>query len=117
MSDQKKIGQHLNNLSDDAKIYIKSEIAYYKLDAYKKLIKATSSLLGFVVKAGIVLLIFAFLSIGLGLLLGKLIGYYFVGFFVVAGIYFILLILMLLFGKPFIQRTVLKIYNRIFEDI
>ncbi len=117
MSDQKKIGQHLNNLSDDAKTYIKSEIAFYKLDAYKKLIKATSSLLSFIVKVGILLLILAFLSIGLGLLLGKLIGYYYIGFFVVAGIYFILLLIMILFGRPFIQKTVLKIYNRIFEDI
>ncbi|RRO15015.1 phage holin family protein [Flavobacteriaceae bacterium 14752] len=117
MSDQKKIGQHLNNLSDDAKTYIESEIAYFKLDAYKKLIKATSALLRFVVNAGIVLLIFAFLSIGLGLLLGKLIGYYYVGFFIIAGIYFILLLIMIFFGKSFIQNSVLKIYNRIFEDI
>ena len=116
MSDQ-KIGEHLNNLSDDAKTYIESEIAYYKLDAYKKLIKATSSLLKFVINAGIVLLIFAFLSIGLGLLLGKLIGYYYVGFFIIAGIYFIILLLILIFGKPFIEKSVLKIYNQIFEDI
>lgn len=116
MSDQ-KIGEHLNNLSDDAKTYIESEIAYYKLDAYKKLIKATSSLLKFIINAGIVLLIFAFLSIGLGLFLGKLIGLYYVGFFIIAGIYFIILFLMLIFGRPFIEKSVLKIYNRIFEDI
>jgi len=116
MSD-KKIGQHLNNLSDDAKTYIKSELAFYKLDAYKKLVKATVSLLKFVLNAGIVLLIFAFLSVGLALLLGKLIGYYSIGFFIIAGIYLIFLIAMLIFGKPFIERTVLKIYNQIFEDI
>ncbi|NBC57381.1 MAG: hypothetical protein GVY05_03725 [Bacteroidetes bacterium] len=116
MSNQ-NMGKHLNNLSDDAKTYIESEIAYYKLDAYKKLIKATSSLLKFVINAGIVLLIFAFLSIGLGLLLGKLIGYYYVGFFIIAGIYFVILLLILIFGKPFIEKSVLKIYNQIFEDI
>ncbi|MBS3738982.1 phage holin family protein [Mesohalobacter halotolerans] len=116
MSNQ-NMGEHLNNLSDDAKTYIESEIAYYKLDAYKKLIKATSSLLKFLINAGIVLLIFAFLSIGLGLLLGKLIGYYYVGFFIIAGIYFVILLLILIFGKPFIEKSVLKIYNQIFEDI
>ena len=116
MSNQ-NMGEHLNNLSDDAKTYIESEVAYYKLDAYKKLIKATSSLLKFLINAGIVLLIFAFLSIGLGLLLGKLIGYYYVGFFIIAGIYFVILLLILIFGKPFIEKSVLKIYNQIFEDI
>lgn len=116
MSD-KKLGQHLDNLSDDTKTYIKSEIAYFKLDAYKKLIKATSSLLRFFVSAGILLLIFAFLSIGLGLLLGKLIGYYSVGFFIIAGFYLLFLLLMIFIGKPLIEKFVLKIYNQIFEDI
>lgn len=112
-----KIGEHLNNLSDDAKTYIESEIAYYKLDAYKKLIKATSSLLKFVINVGIILLIFAFLSIGLGLFLGELFHHYYIGFFIVAGIYLFLLLLSLTLGRPIIEKFVLKIYNRIFEDI
>ena len=116
MSD-KKLGQHLNNLSDDAKTYIESEIAYYKLDAYKKLIKATSSILRIVINSGILILVFAFLSIGLSLYLGELLGYYYVGFLIVAGVYILIFILMLIFGKPLIEKKVLKIYNLIFDDI
>ncbi|MGX1025309.1 phage holin family protein [Flavobacterium sp. CS20] len=116
MSD-KKIGHHLSNLSDDAKTYIESEIAYYKLDAYKKLIKATSLLMSSIINAGIILLIFAFLSVGLGLFLGELFGYYYVGFLIIAGVYLIVLFLILIFGKSLIEKSVLKIYNQIFEDI
>ena len=116
MSD-KKLGQHLNNLSDDAKTYIKSEIAYYKLDAYKKLIKATSLILRIFVNSGILILVFAFLSVGLSLFLGKLLGFYYMGFLIVAGFYMLIYILMLIFGKSIIEKKVLKIYNQIFEDI
>ena len=116
MSD-KKIGEHLNDLSDDAKTYIKSEIAFYKLDAYKKLIKATSSILKIVINSGILILVFAFLSIGLSLFLGRLLGLYYIGFLIVAGFYAIIFILMFIFGKPFIDKIVLRIYNKIFEDI
>lgn len=116
MSD-KKLGQHFNNLSDDAKTYIKSELAFYKLDAYKKLIKATSSILRIVINSGIIVLMLTFLSIGVALLIGKLIGYYYVGFLIIAGFYLLILILMSLFGKRWVEKTVLKIYNNIFEDI
>lgn len=116
MSD-KNISEHFDNLSDDAKSYIKSEIKYIKLDAYKKLIKATASLLKFIVNSGLVIMVFTFLSIGLAILIGYYIGYYSAGFFILAGVYLILLLLMLIFGKPFIERKVLRIYNKIFEDI
>ena len=116
MSD-KKLGQHLNNLSDDTKTYIESEIAFYKLDAYKKIIKATSSILRIVVNSGILILVFAFLSIGLSLFLGKMLGFYYQGFLIVAGIYIVILFLMLIFGKSIIEKSVLKIFNQIFEDI
>jgi hypothetical protein len=117
MSDNKRLGKHLENLSEDAKIYIESEIAYQKLDLYKKLINATSLLLKFIVNSSILLLAFAFLFIGLSLLLGYLLGYYFVGFLIVSGMLFFITILMVAYGKPIFEKRVLKMFNSIFGDL
>lgn len=116
MSD-KKLGQHLNNLSDDTKTYIESEIAFYKLDAYKKLIKATSLILRFVLNQIILILMFLFISIGISLFLGNLLGYYYLGFLIIAGVYILIFLFLLIFGKPIIEKKVLKIYNLIFKDV
>ncbi len=116
MSDKKRLGQHINNLSDDAKTYIESEIAYQKLDFYRKLIKTTSLLMKFLVNSTLLILAFSFLFIGLSLLIGYLIGYYFVGFLIISGLLFFITLLMVIFGKPFFEKRVLKIFNSIFAE-
>lgn len=112
-----KISKHFENLSNDAKVYLESELAYYKLDAYKKLIKATSFILRFIVIVSVFLVLLSFLSLALGLWLGEIFNHYYLGFLIIAGVYLILFILLLLFGKRFITGRVLKIFNHIFKDI
>ncbi len=112
-----KISKHFENLSNDAKSYLESELAYYKLDAYKKLIKATSFILSFIVIVSVFLVLLSFLSLAFGLWLGELLNHYYLGFLIIAGFYFVIFILLLLFGKQFITNRVLKIFNHIFEDI
>lgn len=112
-----KISKHFENLSNDAKVYLESELAYYKLDAYKKLIKGTSFILRFTVTVGVFLVLLSFLSLALGLWLGELLDHYYLGFLIIAGVYFIVLILLLMFGRRFFTKRVLKIFNHIFKDI
>jgi ABC-type sugar transport system permease subunit len=112
-----KISKHFENLSNDAKVYLESEIAYYKLDAYKKLIKATSFILRFIVVTGVFIVLLSFLSLAVGLWLGELLNHYYLGFLIIAGVYLVLFIFLLIFGKPFITSRVLKIFNHIFKDI
>ena len=113
---EKKISQHLENLSDDAKQYIKSEIAFYKLDLYKKFIKANSLLIRLLLLGALVLLVFTFLAVGLALLVGELIGSYYIGFFIISGAFLILLILVYLFSKPMIERKTIYFFNKILSD-
>lgn len=117
MSKQKKINEHFQNLSEDAQTYIESEIAYQKLDLFKKLVKATSLLLHYIINSSILLLAFAFLLIGLSLWLGYSLGYYFLGFLIVSGVLFIITVLMVIFAKPLFEKRVLKIFNEIFSDL
>ena len=117
MSDKKKLNKHFENLSEDAKIYIESEIAYYKLDTYKKLIKTTSLILKFIVNASLLILAFTFLFVGLSLLIGYILGYYFIGFLIISAVLFIITILMVIFARPLFDKRILKMYNAVFSDI
>lgn len=113
---EKNISQHLENLSDDAKNYIKSEIDFYKLDIYKKFVKVISLLVRLLILGILAFLLFSFLATGLAMLIGENIGSYYLGFFIVAGGFLILLILVYLFGKPAIDRKAISFLNNILND-
>lgn len=117
MSEQKKLNEHFQNLSEDAQTYIESEIAYYKLDLFKKLLRVTSLILKYIINSSILLLAFAFLFIGLSLWIGYLLGYYFLGFLMISAILFVIAILMMIFARPLFEKKVLKIFNQIFSDL
>jgi len=113
---EKKISQHLENLSDDAKEYIKSEIAFYKLDIYKKFIKVNSLLIRLLLLGVLALLVFTFVAIASALLLGELIGSYYIGFFILSGGFLLLLLLVYLFSKPIVERKTISLFNKILND-
>ena len=113
---EKKISQHLENLSEDAKQYIKSEIAFYKLDIYKKFIKASSLLIRLLLIGALALLLFSFLAISIALLVGELMGSYYIGFFIISGVFLILFLLVYLFSKPTIERKTISFFNKILND-
>lgn len=113
----KKFNQHVEDLSSDSKEYFESLIAYYKLDAFKKSAKAISALLRFFAFVGIFLLFFAFLLIGCALFLGELLGSIYLGFFCVALLNLIFVLLILTVGKKLFDKLVLTFLSEIFQDV
>lgn len=113
---REKLHTHFDNLTEDGKNYLESLVEYYKLDVFKKSAKATSALLRFIIVGGVFLLMFAFISIGVAILVGDLIGQLYVGFFIVAGINLLLMIFMATKGRKLIDRLVLRIFSEIFVD-
>jgi len=113
---EKKISQHFENLTEDAKKYIESEIAYYKLDFYKKSIIASSLLIRLLVAGAIALLCLTFLGMALALFLGMLIDNYYLSFLIVAGVFLLFFILILYFSKSSIERKTIAFFNKIFNS-
>lgn len=103
----KDLGQHVEHLSEDTKLYIKKLIDFYKLDLFRKISKSLSTSLQLLVTGGIALLLFLFISLGLSFLIGNHLGNIAYGFFIMGGVYFILLVLASTIGKPYIDRKVL----------
>lgn len=110
-----EFNQHVDELTNDSKAYIKSMLAYYKLDAYKKSAKTMSVLLRIFVFAGFFLLFFAFLLVGFALFIGELVSNYYFGFFAMALLNLLLILFVLTKGKKMIEKMVLSIFAEIFQ--
>ncbi|MBZ9626918.1 phage holin family protein [Psychroflexus sp. CAK57W] len=110
------IGNHFENFTQDTKEAINHSLEYYKLDLLKKTALSLISGGQFIIKAGILVLILLFLSIGLSFLIGNQLGSVSHGFFIVGGVYIILLILINLLGKKLLEKPVLKFLNKILNS-
>ena len=105
---------NVDELNDHIHAYIKSTFEYYKIDFFKKSMKTTVSFSRVLLLGTVVVLFLFFFSFGLALLLGELLGNLSYGFFIIAGIFLILLILVLVYGKKMIERKVLRSGSKIF---
>jgi len=109
----KKVNEHIEDLSDDSKAYLRSLIEYYKLDALKKSTKAIAALLRIAINGSLLLLLFMFLSIGLSFFIGELIDSIGYGFMIMGGFYLTLLIIFAIISKPLSESLSLKFINKI----
>lgn len=102
----------LDSLVDNMSGYVETRIKLLKLEIKEDIAKVLSKGL---VHAAIILFAFLFLiflSIGLAHYLNVVLASEFQGFFIVAGLYFVLFILFLLFRKNFDKR-----FERYFSDL
>ncbi|MFN2260962.1 MAG: hypothetical protein ABR595_02710 [Psychroflexus sp.] len=107
------LGQHFENLSDDTKKYLKSLLAYYKLDLLKKSALALATAGNLFIRTAVLLLILLFISIGLAFLIGEEIQSIAGGFFMIGGFYILILIITLVTGKKLVEKPVLVLLNKI----
>ncbi|MES2733123.1 MAG: phage holin family protein [Bacteroidota bacterium] len=83
---------NINELFDNFYKYLEARIDLFKFEAKESITEAVISLVQIVTLLILSLFIFTFLSIGLALFLNDVLQSHFLGFFIVAGIYCILLI-------------------------
>ena len=110
------LGDHFDNLSQDAKDVIKNSIDFYRLVLFKK--TALSLVTGgrFILKIGILVLVLFFVSLGLAFLIGNKLGSVSYGFFVIGGFYSIILIIVSIFGKKLLEKPVFSFLNSILRS-
>jgi len=107
------IGNHVDHLTQDTTEAVQKSLEYYKLTLLKK--SAISLLIGsqFVIKVGIITLFLFFISIGFAFLIGNQLGTVSYGFFIVGAFYLLLLIIMSVFGKTLLERSIFKLLNKV----
>ncbi len=111
------ITDSINHTGDKIQDYLESTAEYYKLRLFKSAMQFSTSLVNMLVIGFISFLFLIFISIGGALYLSSVIGNPFSGFLIVAGIYLLSLILVLIFGKDFIEKKMLlKFSDLLIED-
>ena len=99
---------HISDLNENIQAYVKSMLEYYRLDAFKKSTKFASALIKILLMGSLFLLFLVFASVALAFLIGKAIESYTLGFLIVGGIYLLIFLLVLLLGRPLIDRLILQ---------
>lgn len=103
-----QVNLHFEELKKDLQGYINNRFAFLQLRALKKTTQITTRIIKLSVGIFLFLFFLGMLSIGGAILLGEYYDNMSLGFFIVAGVYFVLLLIVLLFGKALFKATVLK---------
>lgn len=110
--------QHLKenaeDIQDNLKNVIDSNIAYYKLWLFKVLMKSTTLLLKVVLMVMLFTLFLLFASVALALYLGELLQSNVLGFLSVGGIYIVLLFVVFLIKDKIVEGTILEKFSKVF---
>ncbi len=112
----KTLSENLEDSGDKAQEYVKNTVEYYKLRTFKTVTKGAISLVNFLILGIILLLVLLFVSIGVALLLNNALDTSYAGYFIVAGFYIILMVLLVVFGKKPLERSLLIKFSDIFFD-
>lgn len=112
----KELSDHLKLSSEKAQDYLEHTAEYLKLRLFKSSMKFSTSLVNMLILGSIGLLFLTFLSVGFAFMLSTIIGYPSSGFFIVAGFYLVVLILVATFGKKFIVKAMLSKFSELLQD-
>lgn len=109
--------ENLNRLIDRIEDYGSSTAEYYKLRLFKSAMKFSTALVNMLVLGFISFLFLIFISIGGALYISSVIGNPFSGFLIVGSVYLLILLLVIFFGKGFIeQKMLLKFSDLLIEE-
>ena len=109
-----ELKENVDDIQENTKAYIESNIAYYKLWGFKVAMKSTTLALKFFLIAICLIIVLLFVSVAGALALGHLFGSYALGFLAVAGVYMILAFLLFLVKDKIVEGPILERFSEIF---
>ena len=109
-----ELKENTEAIQENAKAFIETNIAYYKLWGFKVAMKSTTLMLKFFLIAICLMIVLLFISIAGAMALGQLFGSYPTGFLAVAGIYLVLALLLFLVKDKIVEGPILEKFSEIF---
>lgn len=109
-----ELKENTEAIQENAKAFIETNIAYYKLWGFKVAMKSTTLILKFFLIAICLMIVLLFISIAGAMALGQLFGSYPTGFLAVAGIYLVLALLLFLVKDKIVEGPILEKFSEIF---
>ena len=109
-----ELKENTEAIQENAKAYVESSLAYYKLWGFKVAMKSTTLMLKFFLIALCLMIVLFFVSIAGAMALGQLFDSYPLGFLAVAGIYLVLALLLFLVKDKIVEGPILEKFSEIF---
>lgn len=109
-----ELKENTEAIQENAKAYLESSLAYYKLWGFKVAMKSTTLMLKFFLIALCLMIVLLFVSLAGAMSLGQSLGSYPLGFLIVAGIYLILVLLLFLVKNKIVEGPILEKFSEIF---
>lgn len=107
-----EVKENIDDLKDQAKELLDSNIKYYKLLGFKIMMKASATILKGVLLAVLSLLILLFLSVSAALGIGYALDNFAYGFLIIAGVYLILAFIIFFFKDKLVEGSVLSNFSK-----
>lgn len=109
-----QLKDNVEDIQENTKAYIESNIAYYKLWGFKVAMKSTTLILKFALIAICLIIVLLFMSVAAAIAIGDLMESYVVGFLIVAGVYFVLALFLFSIKDKIVEGTILEKFSEIF---
>ncbi|XDZ57462.1 hypothetical protein FlaCF_4510 [Flavobacterium tructae] len=109
-----ELKENTENIQDQAKIYLDSHLAYYKLWGFKVAMKSTTLIFKFTLILLCVGMVLLFGSVAAAFAFSNLFGSYTLGFLTVGGIYLLATILLFFVKDKFVEGPILEKFSEIF---
>lgn len=106
-----RLAKHFDDLTEQIEKYVDTTFRYYKLSLFKQLMKAFSTLTKLLVLGSFLLVFLGFVSVGIAILIGKSVGSFSLGFFIVGGFYLFVFLVLWAIWKNKIERFFLKKFS------
>lgn len=104
----KSINENFKEFNVAGQEYIEASIAFHKLDLFKKTIKGVISGSYKLIIAFFFLTALIFLSVAAAIFIGEMLESVAIGYLIVGGFYLLLMLILSLFLKPFLEKTILR---------
>jgi uncharacterized membrane protein len=105
----------LEELFERVESYVRINVEIYKLRAVESAAEITSSILANVLIALVAIILFLFLNIGVAIWLGSLLGTPYHGYFLLCGVYLIVLVFLWIFRKNLFKKSMTEAIIRKFD--
>ena len=114
--EEKKVSTLFEEMRDDISKYISSSLELGKLEVYEKLSLGSSAITYALILGGLSLFVLLFLFVTVALYLGDLLQNLWAGFGIVTAFALLVLLIMLLVGKPFKKKMTNKVVHFLMEN-
>ena len=109
-----ELKENVEDIQENTKAFIESNIAYYKLWGFKVAMKSTTLIFKFLLIAICLVIFLLFISVAGALAIGNALDSYVLGFLAVAGIYLMAAFLLFLVKDKIVEGPILEKFSEIF---